>query len=466
MKKVFLLFLFTLIISISLFGQILGDVNRDGSIIIVDALLVAQYYVGLTPTPPFYLTEADVQGCDGVVNIVDALVISQYYVGLIDSFECDMGPTPTPTPVSGSDYTPVSQEIKTYGDQNNVYATAKPVMIGQNRYIVLCKGFGWNNPQGDIEVYEADANWDMGTLLGTSTAPVCDLYAKAFPDVLGNNKIVVYGSVDSAEIAFVTIFNVNDKTWNWAETTDAYYITDIIYVETVGQFYLVGHRWGFNAINYLYTSSSGNLTNPGSWGRLNLPGQPKSQQEIRITYASNFNSLYVFRSDKKYDTDLIRYNYGTQQFTTIGSWSYGGSASYVIFGFVRYNEGKLGVTVSNNNPTNHFDVYYSTDGDNLIQLSNIDVPIYSHISGHSEALAYCWPLENDTFLVHNQRDGVSTSFIGFYDIQGNEIRKFSGSMSHYSEASPIHDGLDLIIGGEIAPDVAGTDLKVITRIAN
>jgi hypothetical protein len=465
MKKNLLLLLITLLIPISSFGQTLGDVDRDNSITIIDALLIAQYYVGLNPSN-FDSSLADTN-CNGSIDIVDALLVAQYYVGLIDSFPCDTTPTPTPvttpTPGSGGGYTPVSQTIKTYGNQ---YASAKPVMIGQNRYLVLCTGFGWNNPPGNIEVYEANTNWDRGTLLGTSSTQVCDLYARAFPSVLGNNKILIYGSVDSATISFVTLFDINSKTWTWSETADVFYITDIIHVDTVNLFYLVGHRWDTNTVNYLFTSTSNNLTNPGAWGRLNFPGTPKNSQEIRITYASNFNSLYISRCNKAYETDLLRYNFSTQQFTTIGSWSYGGSEMYVIFGFVRYNEGKLGVTVPTNNPSKRFNVYYSTDGNNLVQLPNIDAPIYTYSSGHSEALAYCWPLENDTFLVHDSRDGSTSSFIGFYDIQGNEIKKFSGSVSHYSEASPIHDGANIIIGGEIAPDVAGTDLKVITRTAN
>ena len=60
----------------------LGDVNNDGSIDIVDALLIAQYYVGLTSIDT---TNADTN-CDGNVDIVDALLIAQYYVGLISQF--------------------------------------------------------------------------------------------------------------------------------------------------------------------------------------------------------------------------------------------------------------------------------------------------------------------------------------------------------------------------------------------
>jgi hypothetical protein len=61
----------------------LGDVNEDGLINIVDALLIAQYYVGLNPDINTLLADVN---CDGVINIIDALLIAQYYVGLVDSF--------------------------------------------------------------------------------------------------------------------------------------------------------------------------------------------------------------------------------------------------------------------------------------------------------------------------------------------------------------------------------------------
>jgi len=63
---------------------LLGDVNNDGSIDIVDALLVAQEYVTLHPEN-FNPDAADVDA-NGQINIIDALLIAQYYVGLIDEF--------------------------------------------------------------------------------------------------------------------------------------------------------------------------------------------------------------------------------------------------------------------------------------------------------------------------------------------------------------------------------------------
>jgi len=62
----------------------LGDVNGDLSINIIDALLVAQYYVGLDPE--VFITENADTDCSNSINIVDALLIAQYYVGLISGF--------------------------------------------------------------------------------------------------------------------------------------------------------------------------------------------------------------------------------------------------------------------------------------------------------------------------------------------------------------------------------------------
>jgi arabinogalactan endo-1,4-beta-galactosidase len=72
-----------------------GDANNNGTVDIVDALLVAQYYVGLQPQG-INTSVMDVNG-DGSIDIVDALLIARYYVGLISSFPVD-SQTPVPTP--------------------------------------------------------------------------------------------------------------------------------------------------------------------------------------------------------------------------------------------------------------------------------------------------------------------------------------------------------------------------------
>jgi hypothetical protein len=73
--------------TLPLYAQAVGDINNDAAIDIVDALLVAQYYVGFQPSP-FYESAADVDD-NGSIDIVDALMIAQRYVGLIDNFPAE-----------------------------------------------------------------------------------------------------------------------------------------------------------------------------------------------------------------------------------------------------------------------------------------------------------------------------------------------------------------------------------------
>ncbi len=68
-------------------GPPLGDVNNNGMINIIDALQVARFDAGLSPSP-FHESAADAD-CNGVINIIDALQIARYDAGLISSFECE-----------------------------------------------------------------------------------------------------------------------------------------------------------------------------------------------------------------------------------------------------------------------------------------------------------------------------------------------------------------------------------------
>ena len=66
-------------------ATLLGDANGDGTINYLDAMLIAQYYVGDIGAEDLALSAADVNG-DGTVNYLDAMMIAQYYVGDIEEF--------------------------------------------------------------------------------------------------------------------------------------------------------------------------------------------------------------------------------------------------------------------------------------------------------------------------------------------------------------------------------------------
>jgi len=103
LKKILLISIFLILGTSMGFTQILGDVNNSGDVNIVDALLIAQYYVGLDPAG-FIPSNADVD-CSESINIVDALLVAQYYVGLIPELSCG-DDTPEPTPVDTPIVTP------------------------------------------------------------------------------------------------------------------------------------------------------------------------------------------------------------------------------------------------------------------------------------------------------------------------------------------------------------------------
>ena len=54
---------------------ILGDINGDGIITVVDALLCANYALGLVDFGPVEFLAADLDG-SGLVNVIDILLIT------------------------------------------------------------------------------------------------------------------------------------------------------------------------------------------------------------------------------------------------------------------------------------------------------------------------------------------------------------------------------------------------------
>jgi pectinesterase len=101
-----------------------GDVNGNGIVDIVDALLIAQFYVGLNPAN-FDQSFADVNG-DAGVTIVDALIIAQVYVGLQTPFPAsEVTPDATPVATAAPTATPGNYNLTVAKDGSGNYATVQ-----------------------------------------------------------------------------------------------------------------------------------------------------------------------------------------------------------------------------------------------------------------------------------------------------------------------------------------------------
>lgn len=157
----------------------LGDVNSDGSIDIVDALLTAQYYVGLDPDN-FNAGAADVDG-NGSIDIVDALLIAQYYVGLIDEFPGQGDtPTTTPTPDSSGGYSFTGVLNNGYINGSQVSYTTTAAFDGTNVTVTFDGGPGfewvWLYTPDHHNLTNTDGNLWSATLSGYSDGDTLEYY--------------------------------------------------------------------------------------------------------------------------------------------------------------------------------------------------------------------------------------------------------------------------------------------------
>lgn len=193
-KLLFLLIMLAALTMVPVWAQTPGDANRDNSINIVDALMTAQYYVGLNPSP-FYSAQADVN-CDGSVTIVDALTIAQYYVGLITQFPCSPTPTRTATLTAtstpGTSGSPVSCAGAPVWNSQIVYNTTGQ-LVEFNCKLYRNEGFAYNlNPETNSGPY---MQW---TLMGPCTESSC---------AMGEGPFIGCGQYDKYVIGTWTVYN-------------------------------------------------------------------------------------------------------------------------------------------------------------------------------------------------------------------------------------------------------------------
>jgi hypothetical protein len=156
-KMVYMIFILLLLCIGQVFSQTCGDVNGSGSVDIVDALMVAQAYVGLSPAN--YNPAVGDVNASGAVDVVDALIIAKYYVGLTASLACATQ-TPGPTTVPGS----VDCSTQAEWSANVTYQTSGSMVI-YNGNLYESR---WYNVNQNPELLHGSA--DPWTLIGACSA--------------------------------------------------------------------------------------------------------------------------------------------------------------------------------------------------------------------------------------------------------------------------------------------------------
>lgn len=193
--KVSLICLLMFFVSVAVSAQtVLGDVDYNGTINIIDALKVAQFTVTQDPGSLDW-TNCDVN-VDSSVNIVDALIIAQYSAGLVKIPPASKGPvvldqlspvsggSSTQVAMTGSGFTPTLNKIiftksggtgyyQTYvssTDGNNIKFTI-PNMIGSvcDYWPRPCPGPVMYIQNGDYKIEVINSNGVSNILIFTVT---------------------------------------------------------------------------------------------------------------------------------------------------------------------------------------------------------------------------------------------------------------------------------------------------------
>jgi hypothetical protein len=212
MKKCLFLLLLTAIAPFC-FSQsyTLGDVNHSGAIDIVDALLVAQFYVGLNPAN-YNTAQADVNA-SGSVDIIDGLLIAQYYVGLISQFPGQaQTPVPTATPTAAPTSAPTGSElyVSPAGVTGAAGTLGAPTTLTDAISRIAASGTIWmrgGTYNLSATVVIAEGNNGKKLLAYQSEVPILDFSAQSFDS--SNRGVVLAGS--NWTVRGITIRNAGDN---------------------------------------------------------------------------------------------------------------------------------------------------------------------------------------------------------------------------------------------------------------
>jgi poly(hydroxyalkanoate) depolymerase family esterase len=294
-----------------------GDVNASGDVDIVDALVIAQYYVDLNPAN-FDSTVADVDG-NGGIDIVDALLIAQYYVDLIDELPgCSSAITPAPTSV------PIDSEV--------VFA-------------VNCGGAAYTSSDGTE--YEADRGYAGGSAYdnGASVTGTSDptLYsterygdsAYSIPVPNGDFLVSLYFAENYHTSAGSRVFNVLLEGTEIISNLDIYgeagantaYVTENSVTVSDGE------------INIEFATVTENaLINAIKITALSYSGEPVADFSVSPTYVGPGDNVTVDAS-ASYDPDGTITNYQV-------SFGDGYTANGVVTSHQYTNEGSYTITLT------------------------------------------------------------------------------------------------------------------------
>jgi hypothetical protein len=176
--KIFLLIAIFLLSAFALQAQTMGDVDSNGTVNIVDALRIAQYYIGM-PVGNFNTAVADVN-CDSKIDIVDALLVARFYIGIVTGFTCGTTATPGPTLDPNPSFAPDQSVFTDEELLSAAYATSYKYPAGcyfentvnKSLYHVNTVSFGQDGGWFELATNSRDEAYSWATLTNERSSVV------------------------------------------------------------------------------------------------------------------------------------------------------------------------------------------------------------------------------------------------------------------------------------------------------
>ncbi len=318
----------------------------------------------------------------------------------------------------------------------------KPAILNGDRYVFINEGWG-SAYQSPIQIYAADSNWNTVSLLNTTTTAYSDFYVYTFPQ-LWNDTIIFCGSVEGPSgDAFIGSYNITSNAYNIVTLANAGYITQVVYVSSLGEFVIMpadGASWQ----NYVITCSPNNLLNTDSWVFHGPFSDPTfGGDEKMFTYFQG--SGWMIRWNSAGNSQLIQWNMTDDSYIE----PFNSTDGYLI---------QARQYISSNSTTMFFSVvsgeteeyYYTNDGSVFVNFLSLPAALYSgetDLSGDGENHAPIYPLTSQYVLIGDICDGCSASYYALVTTSGNIIGRYFVT-THYSENTPLTDGNNYVLGGE------------------
>ncbi len=348
-------------------------------------------------------------------------------------------------PSAAASYSDQAMTINVIGSH-----AAKVALLNGQRFIFSHDG--WGSTKDYIDVYNATSDWEKDTLLASSPYTTADIWAQTFPSVW-SDLVILYGAQDNSARAFFGYYNITSKTFSLQNNTNAYYFSQLYYIEELGLFYInpLNGAWK----DQMLFSTPANLFNMSAWSNYSMGAYYHTDAEHMFTYNPDDNLGYLLQWHVGY-SDFYRVNMTTHTLTQI--YNHTGSPTGRPRGYISANDTMVFFSMHDTSIVHY---YYYSAGTGMVNFYNGSDPGSSSEEWHGHIFPF-----NNVILIGNVRDGDTDSYYSLLLSNGTVLDNFTGVRGHFSDNRPVLDNGKIVIGGEGGDAGGYADVQYIQTYAS